>query len=204
MPVNGGKMIDVIQEYLVAVGWKVDKESFNEANKATKGFQKNMGKFAKGLADNKAFQEFSKNVSTSLEGVTGEITAFLATTEGLILGAVAGISAAVIAAFTAMEVAVGAFTVSIAKADLQTEMFARRMFMTERNAKSLKSVMAAMGIESLDELNDVAFNPERRAQFIQLRQMQARRSASPEMEQGFKNVRALVFEFEKLSLTSFY
>ena len=77
-------------------------------------------------------------------------------------------SAIAVAALATVTVGVTKYVSSVADADMATEKFARRMWMTETNARSLQNVLGAMG-ESMDSIYDVAANAELRSSFFQLR-----------------------------------
>lgn len=112
------------------------------------------------------------------------------------------------AAFTTFGVvasaAIAKFMDAMAKADMQTEKFARRMLTTERNARSLQSVMNAMGLESLEDLKDVSLNPELRKQFLELRQLAGGLEPGRDVQAGLARIRAVGYEFQKLQVIASY
>lgn len=197
-------MIHIIEEYLVSLGFKTDKQSFNEANKAVGTLEKIVNRFQKSFADNKGFQAFTDNLDKMIEGATTQLAAFAATAEGLALGLVAAISAAVLALGTIITVAVYKFMANMSKADMQVQLFARRMFTTVENARSLKAVMDQMGFGSIDDLKDIALNPELRAQFLELRKTAAGLGLDTNAQQGMRNIRALTLEFQKMGILMNY
>ncbi len=104
-----------------------------------------------------------------------------------------------VAALSSMTAGVAAYVAGVAKADLETEKFARRMWMTEENARSLQNSLAAMG-ESMDSIYDVAANPELRMRFLRLRSDAAKLEGGAEIDEGLKKLRDVQFEFQRLQL----
>lgn len=88
---------------------------------------------------------------------------------------------------------------SVAKADRNIEMMAKRLYTTEKNARSLSLVMKTMGVGSLDELQDVALNPEMRSQFNQLRSL-SRSLDDGSYKKALRDIRAINFEFQKFAI----
>lgn len=196
--------LNIIQEYLVSLGWDVDQQSFNEANKAMGQLGKQVEKFAKALSQNEGFVMFSKNLSQALDQAFTKIATFASSAEGVVLGAIGNISAGLLALAALFTALLAKFMSDTAKADLQVQLLARRLFTTVENARSLKATMDAMGLHSMEDLKDVAFNPELRQQFFALRNLSAGLELNEATKQGFKNIRALGFEFQKLSLVMNY
>lgn len=155
-------MIDVIKDYLISLGMKIDKQSFSEANKAVNEVDKGLGKF-----------------STSVAGKFVKI------------------GAAATSLSVAMAAAMGKFAFSVAEADRQVGLLARRLYTTKENARSLSIAMKQMNIGSLDQLREVALDPEMRGQFLELKQL-ARSLENPKTQQALKEIRAMNFEFQKL------
>lgn len=192
--------MDIIKEYLISIGFNVDKQSFDTANKAVSTLDKIVQRFKKSFAENAALKKFSAYLDKVLERASTQLAKFVASSEGLILGAIAAISVAVLALGTILTLAMGKFMTSMAKADMQIQIFARRMFTTVANARSLKAVMDSMGLKDIDELKDVALNPELRKQFFELRQLTAGLTLGADTNQGMKNIRAMNLEFQKLGI----
>lgn len=103
------------------------------------------------------------------------------------------------AALVSVTAGVITYTDSVAKADMETEKFAKRMWMTEENARSLQYSLKAMG-EGMDTIYDVAANPELRAKFLKLRADAAKLEGSPEINQGLQEIRDFQFEFQRFQL----
>ncbi len=112
-------------------------------------------------------------------------------------------SAVAVTALTGLTISVAAYVAGVTKADLETEKFARRMWMTETNARSLQNSLSAMG-ESMDTIYDVAANGELRSRFLQLRADAAKLEGGAEIEQGLKEIRAVWFEFQRFQLLLTY
>lgn len=112
-------------------------------------------------------------------------------------------AAVTVTALASITTGVMAYMESVARADIETEKFARRMWMTETNARSLQNSLKAMG-ESMDTIYDVAANPELRNRFLRLRADAAKLEGGPEIEQGLKEIRDFQFEFQRFKLLVSY
>ena len=112
-------------------------------------------------------------------------------------------SAVAVAALTTVTIGVTKYMDSVADADMATEKFARRIWMTETNARSLQNVLGAMG-ESMDSLYDVAANAELRGSFFQLRADAAKLEGGPEIEEAMVKIRNVQFEIQRLKLLLSY
>lgn len=203
--------IEIIKEYLVEIGFTVDKPSFTQAEKTIQKMEGTLEKLFKSIA--KLFKSFidgifeNKHIRKPIEKVTAffqkiapKIQTFLMTTRGLIIASAGAVVAAIVAGFAVITHQLHKFMSGVAQADIDIQKFARRMLTTVENARSLKAVMDAMGIQNLDELNDVAFNPELRSQFLALRGVASGLALGEDAQEGLKNIRAFNFEFQKLSL----
>lgn len=189
-------MIDIIKEYLISIGTHVDKKSFADAEKVFKRLDGVFTKLQESVADTKPFKAFG----ALMDKAEGWITAFAAST----LGRIAAVSAGLVALGGLAAAVILKFMTNMGRADMQVQMFARRMLTTVENARSLKAVMAAMNVNSLEELQDVALNPELRAQFLQLRKDASALSLTREQQEGFKNIRTLTFAFQRLQVVMDY
>lgn len=112
-------------------------------------------------------------------------------------------AAVTVTALASVTAGVAAYMQSVAQADIETEKFARRMWMTEVNARSLQNTLNAMG-ESMDTIYDVAANPELRDHFLRLRADAAKLEGGSEIEQGLKEIREFQFEFQRFKLLVSY
>ena len=111
-------------------------------------------------------------------------------------------SGVVLAAIGSIVIGANAFMKSIAEADLETEKFANRMWMTERNARSLQGALAAMKMD-VGDINDIAINPELRDRFFKLR-ADANKYENAEIDVSMKKIRDFQFEFQRMQLTLSY
>lgn len=100
--------------------------------------------------------------------------------------------------YETLTVAAGKFANAVAQSDREIELLARRMYTTEANARSLSETMKALGVTSIEQLKDVALNPEFKAQFLELRQL-TRSLDNPQNKEFLRYVREINFEFQKLS-----
>ena len=112
-------------------------------------------------------------------------------------------SAIAVAALATVTVGVTKYVNSVADADMATEKFARRMWMTETNARSLQNVLSAMG-ESMDSIYDVAANPELRGSFFTLRADAAKLEGGPEIDEAMVKIRNVQLEIQRLKLLLSY
>lgn len=112
-------------------------------------------------------------------------------------------SAIAVAALASVTVGVTEYVGSVADADMATEKFARRMWMTETNARSLQNVLGAMG-ESMDSIYDVAANAELRNSFFALRADAAKLEGGPEIDEAMVKIRNVQFEVQRLKLLLSY
>lgn len=112
-------------------------------------------------------------------------------------------SAIAVAALATVTVGVTKYVNSVANADMATEKFARRMWMTETNARSLQNVLSAMG-ESMDSIYDVAANPELRGSFFALRADAAKLEGGPEIDEAMVKIRNVQLEIQRLKLLLSY
>ncbi len=197
-------MLNIIKDYLVSVGFAVDNKSFDELGKKFEAVEKLYNKFTKSIMDSKPFQAAVDNLAKFATGALDKIGRFIFSVKGLIITATAAVTTALVALFAIINTAAYKFMNQMQKIDMDVQIFARRMFTTVENARSLKAVMDAMGVSDIEGLKDVAANPELRAQFLELRKFTSSLSVDDQAQQGFKNVRALNLEFQKLGITMNY
>lgn len=152
-------MNNIVKDYLVSLGYKVNKTEYAEFA----GSIKKLDSLTTGLTSNLA-----KSVTSAAVVVTG----FMAS----VVGGVAG------------------FLDGIAQADMDTEKFAKRMWMTEEAARSLEIVLNAMG-EDLSSMEDVAMNQELRKYFFALRKEGEQLLPPKELQEKLEGIRAIKFEF---------
>ncbi len=112
--------------------------------------------------------------------------------------AVAG--AAVTSFFVAAEVGIAKYVSGLAKADLQNEMFARRMWMSKDNAVAYKNSLSALGAE----LRDLYLSPELLKKFQELRSQAYEMAPPAEYSEQMKDIRDITFEFQRLKLEATY
>ena len=91
------------------------------------------------------------------------------------------------------------FGSSIAKADMDLQKLARRMYMSRDSAKALQTTLNAMGLDQGD-LQDIALNPELTGQYRELLRL-SRSLGTPEgVKETLKDIRSINFEFSKLNV----
>jgi len=108
---------------------------------------------------------------------------------------------AVVSFVATANVALGKYLVSLAQADLQTEMFARKMWMSKDAAKAYQSSLDALGVS----VNDLYLSPELMDKYLELNR-QARNMGVPmdEYSKQMQGVRDITFEFQRLKLEGTY
>lgn len=113
------------------------------------------------------------------------------------LGNFAKVTVGATALATAVATAMAKFALSVAEADRQTGLLARRLYTTKENARALSSAMKAMHIGSIEQLREASQDPEMRQQFLELKNL-ARSLENPKTQQAMKEIRELSFEYQKL------
>ena len=158
-------MLNVIKEYLVSLGYRVDQPSFNSAvNSVT---------------------QLSKTINSFASASIGRLTS-----AGLVLTGFMSTFAAVLYRLT----------IGVANADLQNELFARRMWMAKDAAVSYKSALSALGVT----LQDLYLSPELMQKFFQLRQQATSMEVPDSFSDSMKGLRAITFEFQRFKLEATY
>ena len=107
------------------------------------------------------------------------------------------VGAGAVALASAVAVAMAKFASSVAEADRQVGLLARRLYTTKENARSLSIAMKQMNVASLDQLREMALDPESRQQFLELKNL-ARSLENPKTQQALKEIRAMNQEWKKL------
>lgn len=157
---------DVIKEFLVSLGFKVDDSSLRLAQRAM------------GAAEGAVTSFASSSITNFAKAETG-----------------------VIAFVAAANIALGRFIVNLAQSDLQTEMFARRMWMSKDAAKAYQSSIDALGVS----INDLYLSPELMQKYLELNK-ESRGMAVPTKEYGqqMQGIRDITFQFQRLKLEGTY
>jgi hypothetical protein len=108
---------------------------------------------------------------------------------------------AVVSFVATANLALGKFLVSLGQSDLQTEMFARRMWMFKDAAKAYQASIDALGVS----IDDLYLSPELMDKFFELNK-QAREMAVPaeEYNKQMQGVRDITFQFQRLKLEGMY
>ena len=141
--------------------------------------------------DKKSFKEID-NAVAGTEKKLGKLADTAVGKFAIASSAIAGFYSAV----TAVSLK---FANNIAQADREIEKLSKRLYTTEKNARSLSMTMKTMGVNSLEELQDVALNPEMRSQFNELRSLSSSLDDGSYKE-ALKYIREINFEFQKFAL----
>jgi hypothetical protein len=107
---------------------------------------------------------------------------------------------AVTAAITGITASVAGLVTEVAKADLEYQKFANRMWTSKTAAKEMKMSMDALG----ESMEDIAFTPELRAQYGELINLGRAMNTPTDAGDQLKNIRSIMFEFKKLKLEVAY
>jgi len=112
----------------------------------------------------------------------------------------AAAGAAVTGFVSAAVAALKQFTIGVANADLQNEMFARRMWMAKDNAVAYKNSLDALGVS----VQDLYLSPELLDKFLQLRKQASTMAPPGGFSEAMKGIRSITFEWQRLKLEASY
>jgi hypothetical protein len=168
--------LDIIKEYLVSLGFEVDKPTFDKSQQSIKSMDKAVSDFS-----GSAIKNFAKTGSSALKNF-----------------AIAEV--AVSSFFVAANVGIAKYISGLAEADLKNEMFARKMWMSKDNAIAYKNSLSALGAD----IQDLYLSPELLQKFNQLRQQAFTMETPEEYSNQMKNIRSIIFEFQRLKLEASY
>lgn len=91
------------------------------------------------------------------------------------------------------------FASGIAQADMNMQKWAKSMYLSTNSAKALDRTLSAMGI-GLDELQDVALNPELTRQYKELLNLSTQLVNSLDVSASMRGIRSINFEFQKMGV----
>ena len=146
------------------------------------GFQVDNAQYAK-------MKQVLNQLDKEAEGLAGSMAASYAKAGTTIIGVIGAITTATVGLMDKM-----------AQQDLDFKLFALNMYMSEASAKKLKISTDALG-RSLDE---IAWNPELRARYFDLMELQKALALSPGADASFRRIRDIRQEFTKLKVESQY
>lgn len=142
--------------------------------------------------DRKSFDDAGRTIET----VEKTVKSFAGSTiKGF---AVAG--AAIVSALASASIGISVFLGSLAKADLENEKFARKMWLSKDAAAELNYTLKAMGAT----VEDLYLSPELLRNFQQLRSTIREMKPPPEFQDQMKSIRSIQFEFQRLRLEAAY
>ncbi len=139
--------------------------------------------------DKKSFQE-ADNAVKKVDSKLNKISK----SSGKSLATVAKAGTALIAT---VGIALGKMASSVAEADRQMGLLAHRLYTTKENARSLTMAMKAMHVASMEELRELALDPESRRQFMELKDL-AKSLENGNYQAKLKEIRELNHEFRKM------
>lgn len=142
--------------------------------------------------DSQQYNQFKK----VLQGAEGETKDF---STGMTAN-MATSAAAVLTFVAAANVGIASYLGSLARADMDTELFARRMWITADQGKAIQESLKATG----RSMEDVWFSPELRAQFIELQKVAQDVRPPAEFKEQMKDIRDVSLEFMKLRVILAY
>ncbi|SJZ58580.1 lytic transglycosylase domain-containing protein [Megasphaera cerevisiae] len=188
----------MLQEYLVGLGVKVDKPQFQELDRTLKQTDKSVSSTTGSMS--KSFENAGKSIAGTVEK-TGEKaiqTAEKATTS--IIGNFSSLAANIVktsavfaSALASMTMASAKFMKTAADQDLQMQTFATRMMMTKDAAWQMKRATDALGAS----ISDIVITPELMDRYKALVSDSSRMRPSGDFEQTMKGFRDLLFEFTR-------
>lgn len=142
--------------------------------------------------DNQQYNQFKK----ALQGAEGDTKTF---SSGMTAN-MATSAAAVLTFVAAANVGIASYLGSLARADMDTELFARRMWITADQGKAIQESLKATG----RSMEDVWFSPELRAQFTELQKVANDVKPPAEFKNQMKDIRDVSLEFMKLRVILAY
>ena len=148
-----------------------------------------------GAAVNSAqFGEFN-NVLNKAKGAINQVESSALDTSSALSKMVTGLGA-VASAITAVGFATAKTIKSVADADMQYQILAKDIWTTKDNAKSLQMALDTMGAK----LEDVAWIPELRDQFMRLRQEMQELQTPSDANSQLKYIRSIGYEWQSFML----
>lgn len=106
---------------------------------------------------------------------------------------------AVITFVATANLAIAKFVGGLAQAELENEMFARRMWMNVDAARAFTSSLDALGVS----VQDLYLSPELMRKYLELNSL-SKGMAVPDYDKSMQGVRDITFEFQKLKLEGKY
>lgn len=168
-------MKNIIDEYLVSIGFEFDKSAMQGA----KTTLNSVGKAVKELAlPFKGLRDSLTLLSAAFAAATGALAAF--------------------------ALKIGSIGRTLGNITMEVDRFALSLYTTTRNARNLKTVMDAMGIDSLEDLKYINLIPEQRKQFLELRQLASQLAPDQETQKGLNELKKIGFQFQKMQVEMQY
>lgn len=159
-------MAETLKEYLVKLGWDINKAQLSQVQNSLSSFNNSSNGLLKTLS--KSFVKAGVSVA------------------GFLGSSIAGITKMMF---------------GIADADREVERFARRMWTTEENARSLTTALDAVGA-SFDEI--FYMTPEEYRNLMELRNLGKSLEAPAELQGQLRQIRDINQEIDKLKVTLSY
>lgn len=95
------------------------------------------------------------------------------------------------------------FNTGIAQNDMYMQRWAKTMYLTADSAKALDRTLSAMGLD-VDDLRDVALNPELTKQYKELLQLSKSLTVGEPFEKAARHFREISFEFQRIKVIAEY
>lgn len=146
------------------------------------------------IVNNAQFSEFNNTLNKAKSAVTKLSDSAMDTTTSL-GKMVTGLSA-VASAITAVGFATAKTIKSVADADMKYQVLAKDIWTTKENAKSLQLALDTMGAK----LEDVAWIPELREQFMRLRTEMQELQTPADANNQLKHIRSIGYEWQSFML----
>lgn len=117
-----------------------------------------------------------------------------------LFGIITSGAAAAVGAMVGLTAAIGPAGRALGNITMGVDKLALNLHTTTKNARSLQTVMQAMGIDSLEDLKYINLIPEQRRQFMELRKVAAENAPSMQAKSGLDELKKLGFEFQKFEV----
>lgn len=170
--------IDYIKSYMIRLGIDVDDISLNKWDSTLKKLDSSFGSVSNNL------EKSDKKISSSIKNKLALLSKSAIRLAGV---------------FTTASIGIGKFMQSIANSDMETQKFARNLYLSTDRAKALQNTLNAMDL-SMGDLQDVAYNPELLQRYKEFLSLAKSFKAPAGMKESFKDIRSIFAEFQKFNL----
>jgi Transglycosylase SLT domain len=188
-------MANILDSFLVDLGFTVNQASFQKFNGALKAAQGSVGTWTSQISRAFGAQE------ESIKSFIGSANVIASTTAGMVED-ILKFQGAVVGVFTAASTAILGMVDKLAMADQGYRLFGLHMMMNEEAAKRLKIAQDALGAS----LGEIVWDPELHKNFLQLQEDQEayQKSQGEGFAAAMRGWRNLHFEIERVKIGLLY